>query len=331
VTTPRDGAEWVTRIHSTPRLPRGEKHTLDAWLSSSPGNARDFLRAETIWRLSGAFAHDEAVQAELGRLRERNRVSTASSPRRMLGWAAALTALILGAVFGLRQMQQQTTWYETRAGEQRNLVLADGSTLSINTASRVGVQYDSQQRLLTLERGEALFQVAKDMQRPFIVRAGRGFVRAIGTRFDVLIDSKRNVTVAVLEGRVDVVPQPQTAPAQVDSHMFLDAGQAVAFEDAGKLVQANTEHASTERINAWREGRLRFDAWPLGDAIHEHNRYAAKPIRLGSPELADLKVSGVFRVGDTEALLTALRRLLDVRSVEQQDAIVLTASGAYPQ
>jgi transmembrane sensor len=192
----------------------------------------------------------------------------------------------------------------------------------------VGVEYDGQQRLLTLERGEALFQVARDPKRPFIVRAGRGFVRAIGTRFDVLIDSKRDVTVAVLEGRVDVVPQPQTALAHTDSHMLLDAGQAVAFETAGKLVQANTEHASSERINAWREGRLRFDAWPLGDAIREHNRYAAKPIRLGSPELEGLKVSGVFRVGDTEALLTALRRLLDVRAAEQQDSIVLTAKAA---
>jgi len=155
-----------------------------------------------------------------------------------------------------------------------------------------------------------------------------------------MLDEQRAVTVAVLDGSVELITRgvgrqlpSQSADnasgaARISTGSVLRAGESAAYEASGLRVRANPEHASFERINAWHDGKLQFDSWTLLDAVREHNRYATKPIRFGTPELEDLKVSGVFRVGDTTALLNALNRLLNIQAVDQGDAIILTrASG----
>jgi transmembrane sensor len=167
-----------------------------------------------------------------------------------------------------------------------------------------------------------LFDVAPEASRPFVVQAGEGLVRAVGTRFNVLLESQ-TVTVSVLEGRVELEPRAATLP----SPTLLGAGQSAAWrQEDGRLVAAAPERASRARIAAWREGKLRFDEWPLERAIEEHNRYAQRPIRL-SPEISSqVMVSGVFRIGDTEALIQALGELLQVEAVDTGEAWLLTTA-----
>lgn len=314
---PVDGASWVARLH-TRRLSWGERRALRRWLGASSEHARDLLRAETVWRLSGALGREEEVVAELSRIPLQDSADALTgSTRRLLVWRWAVAGVAVGAVAGLvwLALASRPQWFETAPGEQRVVTLADGSTVAINTASRISVAFDEKERLIRLESGEALFQVAHDPARPFVVQAGAGRVRAVGTRFNVLLEAGA-MTVSVLEGRVEL-----SSPGAAER--LLDAGESAALEHSGHLVAADPERASAERIAAWREGKLRFDEWSVERAVQEHNRYAAKPIRIATQDVGGRLVSGTFRIGDTPALLEALEHLLGVEATEAGDEWVL--------
>ncbi len=324
---PSSGVDWVVRYRSR-RLGRGELHALREWLAASRDHARDLLRAEAIWRMSGALGQDLGIQEQLARSARRQASAAAVNgrPLRVIGIAAAAAASLAAigaflwyAYFGTRD------WYETAPGQQRMVMLPEGSSIAINTDTRLAVDFSDEQRLIVLKRGEALFEVTPDWARPFVVRAANGYVRAVGTRFNVLVED-RAVTVAVLDGRVEVA----TGGSGDKPAKLLDAGQSAAYERNGRLVEAGPERASRERIAAWREGKLSFDAWSLERAIHEHNRYAVKPLRLRGADLGHLEISGVFRIGDTKALVYALGRLMDIQVIDEGDVLVITASAAKP-
>jgi transmembrane sensor len=132
------------------------------------------------------------------------------------------------------------------------------------------------------------------------------------------------VMITVLEGTVDVA----AIAARPGNVVRVRAGHSVAITPDGQLGRPAEEQASADRILAWREGKLHFDAWPLAQAVAEHNRYARKPIQLDSSVPADVRVSGVFRIGDTQAFLAALQSLMAVQVVDTGD--VLLASVAPP-
>lgn len=348
------GADWVSRMRSG-TIGSRERAQLREWLGRSPDNARDLLRAEATWRLSGALISDEIVQRELEELDRmtgaRWTEHTASASKRTQSWlaggwraAAGMVAVACMAALALWLHFNIADVYETARGEQRVVTLADGSVVALNTNTQLRVAFSSNRRDIYLRHGEALFQVAHDPQRPFTVHAGSGYARAIGTRFNVLAARDR-ITVSVLEGRVEVSPDapaksvatrgrdeerersasstkagstsaPTLAGSAIGSATtagqpaLLQAGESAAYGPSGELLTPQPLQASTERIAAWREGKLRFDNWRLAEAIDEYNRYASKPIHLAAPQLADVRITGVFRIGDSGAFVTALGELV---------------------
>lgn len=318
---PGDGTAWVARMHAG-CLRNREHRALRRWLDASPDHARELLRAETAWRLSGALARDPQVLAELATIPSSRRPLTVSLAgiweNASLRWAAVACVTILGLAILWQSFAPRDQWYETATGEQRVITFADGTTVAINTATRIGIEYDDRERRVELERGEALFQVAPDIHRPFIVKAGTGWARAIGTRFNVELNAE-SVTVVVLEGVVEVAPK-----ATERASARLVTGESAAFGISGELAAVTPERASPERITAWREGKLRFDGWSLEQAIAEHNRYSGKPIRLDGDILTNVRVSGAFRIGDTQAFLNALRELMDVQVADTGESLSLT-------
>jgi len=360
-TEPTSGVDWVVRMRSG-SLTKHEREAVRAWLDRSSDNARDLLRAETTWRLSGALVSDELVRCELDELDRLENAPSAEPRHAEAHWgrtgrilaAAGIAACCLWLGLWLYTSGHKT--YETAHGEQRVVTLADGSVVALNTDTQLQVNLSANQRDIYLRRGEALFQVTHDAQRPFVVHAGSGYARAVGTRFNV-VTAQDQITVSVLEGRVEVSPvsQPrQAAAAQEQSGAsatantvsvqtsaaahpnprspgsgeatLIQAGQSAAYTDTGSLVPPQPLRASTERIVAWREGKLRFEAWRLADAIREYNRYANKPIRLEAYPLKDVQISGVFRIGDSAAFVTALSALVDAKVVEENEALILTAN-----
>jgi len=286
-------------------------------------------------RLGTSVASDAATERNAHRA-PRATAFGRTGPRvagiRMAGFAAA--GIAAGAIVTFASLTLLPGSYETARGEQRVVTLADGSVVALNTDTRLTVEFTDEARSIVLKRGEALFQVTHDAARPFTVHAGAGYARAAGTRFNVLAQ-EGNVTVSVLEGRVEVTVPEAASRDLPASHArehsaLLQAGESTAYGESGRLLEPEPTRASAERIVAWREGKLRFDSWSLERAVREYNRYAEKPIRIEMPELDVVKLSGVFRIGDSAGFVAALGELVGARVVDQGDVLVLKEADQAP-
>ncbi len=291
--------------------------------------ARERQRA---WDLLASVEDHPQVQAWL---------EEAAVPARRFGgtWAAAAAlVLAIGSGVGAWLLHSAAPYYQTRVSEQRDVVLPDGSKVTLNTDTALTVRYSDQRRHIELERGEALFAVKHDAQRPFDVTAGDTLTRALGTEFNVDMRSTK-VTVSVLEGAVRVAAANVAGDNKNSIRSSGDAdgkgltpiaalakGQALEFYRQDRRVLE--EKADLRRIDAWRTRRLEFSDTPLAEALEEFNRYSTTPLVVDTPELGAVRVSGVFRIGDVEGFLFSLQEALHVESHESQDEIVLLRSAS---
>ncbi|WDY58297.1 FecR family protein [Pseudomonas sp. PSKL.D1] len=229
--------------------------------------------------------------------------------RKPVRWAwpkAVAAVLLLGFLFA------QTPWldrwrsdYATVTGEARSVQLGDGSRLELNTDSAVQVEMLANERRVTLLRGEAWFDVARNPDRPFVVHAGDGWVRVVGTRFSVeRADGQTRVQVE--QGKVEV-------NAGQGPGVFLEPGQAVEYS-ASTLAAAHAfEPASAF---AWRHRQLVFSQRPLAEVVDELNRYWPGQTLVLGDNLRARKVSGVFEIDKPQAVIKALTHTLGL-SAEQ--------------
>jgi transmembrane sensor len=191
------------------------------------------------------------------------------------------------------------------------VALPDGSSFDLNTNSRIWVDYSQRQRVIRLERGEAFFKVAHDTQRPFWVRAGDYWVRAVGTAFNVYL-RPTGVEVTVSEGTVKVVHATANEPPPSDAAITGFAPAVTAGEQADVHNRAEVIHelnpAQISRLLAWRKGSLYFQDQPLGDVVNELMRYTTLKIEFDDDTLRSLSVGGTFQTSPdgVEALLTML-------------------------
>jgi transmembrane sensor len=307
----------------------------ESWRSRSQAHAAAFRRVEA----AHALAHALADAPEMLELR-RETLARASTTRpscapRTYGYAIAASLAAFAAVGLLilrpdapgriyRDVQDAIAGnvHETGIGQRSVVKLDDGSVITLNTDSRVSVHYEGGTRAVTLERGQALFKVAKDRARPFVVTADGRQVTALGTEFEVHM-SERLFEVTLLEGRVSVTRE-RTQPTRiaVAPTAELQPGQQfVALEAAVPQVRA----ADVKREVSWRHGQVVFENESLADAVAEINRYSRNRIVLGDSHLASLKISGAFNTGDTDTFVDAVTAYFPIeRAASQGDAIVLT-------
>jgi transmembrane sensor len=200
--------------------------------------------------------------------------------------------------------------YITRIGEQRRIELPDGSHLTLNTGTRVTVAFIDRQRRLQLEAGEALFEVVPDAHRPFLVYAGSGLVRALGTVFSVYLRDTGHVSVLVAEGKVQLasVATQQTAAGEPPGMPLavLGAGKVASFGNAVDSVESLPQAELSRRL-AWREGLVKFDGEPLWQVVEEVSRYTTLKILIRDTHTANMRIGGHFKIGGTDALFEALQ------------------------
>ena len=211
--------------------------------------------------------------------------------------------------------------YRTAVGERLTVTLSDGSSATLNTASRLRLAYNSTERRLILEQGQALFRVAKGQARPFIVEALDRVVTAHGTMFDVRIEPGKKVKVSLLEGSVSVanVAAPASPVARLQPKDVLVA--------SNQQIEVSREPQIEKEIS-WRDGLIIFEDESLADAVAEVNRYVSNPIVLQDERLRQIRVSGAFRTGETSAFVEALQLQFPVRVAERsRDRIVLAYRG----
>ncbi len=316
-------ADWFVRLRSGRETAEDHVAFLD-WLAQGPDHQSEFDRIEASWELAGALESDPEFIAYL----EEPLAPPAIQPgiaqllrRHGAGLAAAAAILFVLVAVGLWSGPGGAV-YRTAVGEQKLVHLADGSSVHLNTGTEISVAFDDRLRRIRLRRGEAIFSVEKDPVRPFVVAAGEREVRAVGTEFDVLqIDGKVKVT--VLKGVVEI-SAPAVKPAAgttVAPGPRLAPGEQVTYDVAGRVSAKQT--ADIDRITAWRTGWLEFDAATLAEVVAELNRYSPRKVVIGDDVLRDIRISGSFRIGNTDAVVRALEESFAIQAVASGRGVVL--------
>ena len=237
------------------------------------------------------------------------------SRRRDVFVAAAVLLLLIG---GGSWWVLHPEAYRTGVGERRTVALADGSRVELNTASVVRVDYSRQGREVWLQEGEALFDVAKDANRPFVVRAGNVVVQAVGTMFNVRLLGRQQVEVTVTEGVVTVNGRSKptrstTSPEPMPRTIMAGTG-ALAGPEAVTTVRL--DHESLKQRTAWQRDLIELRGETLEQAVAEFNRYRTVPMVVGDPRIASIRIGGTFATGESPKFLAALRTGFNVAAVE---------------
>lgn len=298
-----EAVEWLVRLQAG-EVPPEVDAAWRRWREQDPGNELAWQHVEgcmaRLRSLPAPLAHGTLARAPLhARAREEARVTRRQS-------------LALLAVFGLGTAgwlaggdRQETIWladYRTGTGELRQIVLDDGTRVTLGTSTAIDVRFDARQRQLTVRGGEIMVATAPDRaQRPFVVRTAQGSLRPVGTRFAVRQDAG-HTRLGVFEGAVDIAPE-QLAGAARRVH----AGEQASFtrEQIGAL------EALPAGADAWTTGMLVAHEMPLSNFVAELARY--RPGRLAcDPAIAHLPVSGIYPLADTGQVLDMLTRTLPV-------------------
>lgn len=365
----QEAAEWFVEFR-TSDVDMAARTAFDAWIRSSPEHLRAYLEVAAIWDEGCALdaqrafdvdalvalARGEDKVVQLADVREHSfsdstsgqvlaesgrRAATAVRPKKARYWSIAACMAFLAATAGtfawLQFYAAQT--YATHVGEQRSIRLSDGSTVSLNSRSRVRVAFNEAERSVELLEGQALFEVSKDPARPFVVRSAEARVRAIGTQFDVNRKSSGTV-VTVVEGTVSVLMEPDvfdpnsrvpqsTASAQ-DAGDAGGAGipslHAAIVLSAGEQVKVSAQAApSPARVNvaaaiAWTQRHLVLESVALSEVAEEFNRYSTRKLVVEDSASNELRLSGVF-VTDPDFLIRYLKERPDV-TVHETDSEV---------
>lgn len=226
-----------------------------------------------------------------------------------LGWVAASAALLACGFLGwsFRSAPLEVRYATTVAGYQR-AQLEDGSTLELNSASRVRVRFSSEERQVQLDAGEANFVVAKDTARPFVVRAGDVAVRAVGTAFNVRYGANGAIEVIVTEGKVRV-NSPGDPLLGSEEISLLSAGERLYIPD--RVASATVERVSSSALRQaleWQSTLAEFADVPLGDAVARFNTRSRVQLIVDDPELASRRIGGTFALDQAEAFVRLLER-----------------------
>lgn len=303
-------AEWALRLYGDTDLSEAECRALEAWLEGSPDRQAALSDAAAIW-------------SDLGELRGAMApMTTRARPTHWrAGWQAIAAVLVVAlATITLFVVQGRSPDLATDVGGQKVARLEDGSRVTLNTDTRVELNFSADRRELELRRGEAVFEVAHDASRPFVVSVAGRTVTAIGTTF--IVRRYPDATgVTLIEGRVRVAAP--NGIAATDAGTVLTPGERLILTDRGAL---RLDRPSIDTLTAWRRGELVFRGTPVGEAVAEMNRYTRKPITLRAGT-GNRNVNGIFRTGASADFARVLAALYGWRYDETADAIVLVGAG----
>ncbi|HET9444704.1 MAG TPA: FecR domain-containing protein [Steroidobacteraceae bacterium] len=302
-----EAAAWLARLRSEERTADDEKG-FRAWLAENEAHRAAFDVTNSVFEMAGAARRVARTPAP--------RVTRRHVLRTGIGLAAA-------SVAGVAIYLRSGTTYATEIGELRDVSLEDGTRVRLDTDSEIRVSMSEELRRVQLRRGRAHFDVAADSTRPFQVLALDQLVTASRGAFDI---SRDGVLLSVL---------PQAQPvhivnenAGVATPRMIMPGQLVVFA-GDRLVRE--EQPEMKRAIAWRFGRLALFEERLADAVAQMNRYTPRPIVILDPEIAQLRVSGNYSVGDAQAFATSISVLLPVEVGLERDRITLRAASGGKQ
>jgi len=340
---------FAERLNAGP-LSDIEASELESWLAEDDSRAAEYRIA------LNAIGHndedtDNSTDCETDRFYSQRPPARASLAR---NWKIPLGAFAFGLVLAVASFwvfspaeeisAPSIPYYQTAIGEREEITLTDGSRVTLNTNSRVLVDFNKNRRHIILDRGEAFFDVESDASRPFTIDAGARVLTVLGTKFNVRL-YPREITVSVVEGTVAMHSRDKAISSaeeftatlnNVESEGIadggayrLDAGATVTLSlDSAQYVAATT--SNVDQFDSWRYGILVFDNEPLSKVVRDINRYDPRDIIISGSNINQLKFSGVFHLDRTESMLAALEAILPVQINEVENQLIITANAAIP-
>ena len=346
---PQAQASWyVARLYSGEMTGKDEDD-LSCWLEADPAHRRAYSETLAIWDAVGELGTDPELVASSGM-----QATFRNAWRKPNAWiaAAAIVAVVALSVVSATFLERSgdgraLTSYETTVGEQRMVTLNDGSRLTLNTASRVLVDYGPNERRIILDFGEVFFEIEKDPRWPLTVSARGRLVAVLGTKFSVLI-AGNDIRIAVIEGAVAVSKEDTRFPLNKrqtlrpsgesstvapsgltewvgTNDVILRAGTMATFGNGYEpVVKQDTD--VIEELQSWREGVVRFNAEPLFRVVAELNRYSQAKILIEDDAIVNLPISGVFMLERVDLILIALEDVIPITVIRHSDRYVLVGS-----
>lgn len=307
-----EAAAWLARLQRDD-VAEADGLAFEAWLAAAPENKPAYRSALAVWHEFDAGA--DSVEAELAS-RARREAAGRTTRRQWLvgagglGIAAGLAAVIAPVMTSGPAIQTLAT----HRGQRQRYTLADGSTIDLNAETRLRVNFSRSERRISLDDGEAIFDVTHDSTRPFIVAAGERTVRVVGTQFDVR-NREGALTVTVARGKVEV--RPSAAATRVYA---LTPGQRL---DVSVTGAERTAFVDPQETFSWRAGRLVYRGEPLSDVVADLNRQFAEQIDIGDAELGKIPITGVIVLDDPKSVMMRLSLMLPIRAVPSGSGLTL--------
>lgn len=305
---------WDAHLRS-PACTEADRAKFADWRDADPAHRAAFEKLQSFSAtLSGALN-----RADVRGLRD-SAIAAVNRQRRLRAWAAAACLVLL--IGGIAVQAPFRSWvsradhterYTTQTGQRSTVTLRDGSSIELNARSLVEVRFSETRRDVKLVAGQALFHVAKNRARPFVVRAGDREIVAVGTAFDVRLDNS-SVRVTLLEGQVNI-DRDILKPGQ---QLIAALSRPDTAASANRVLEVNVSKATS-----WLEGRVFLDDLPLAEAVAEMNRYSMRQIVVQGEALASLRVNGMFRAGEQEAFVAALETYFPLVAEEQGDSQII--------
>jgi transmembrane sensor len=299
--TKAEAAAWLARLHADDRSVDDEE-AFRAWLESKPDNARAFDAVTTVWDVTEGLLASSALSRRPARIRRRT----------ILAGLGSLAAV--GASFAVWE-EAYAGVYETAVGEQKRVRLSDGTEAFLDTDTRIRERFTQSLRAVEIDRGMVDFHVKPDARRPFVVEAAGQRIVADRTTFDVRRDGSR-VSVVLLEGRATVLAIARIAPQR----FVLEHGQRAIM---AQNIPIHIDRPNLTPLTAWQSGQAIFESETLAAAVAEMNRYSTLQLIVEDPVVAELRLSGVYRVGDNEAFARSVSQLVPVIIEHYPDHIAL--------
>ncbi len=315
-------ADWAALAESG-SLTEDRRLELERWLQE-PANGEAFDAARDAWHLLDVLEGSP----ELAELRANAPVVApeAAPVRRAWPWLAAAAAVILAVVGTLFWSRLGPKVYETQIGELVVVELEDGTVVHLDTDTRLTTRFSRDRRNVTMERGRALFDVARDPSRPFTVTSADVTVTAVGTQFDVY---RRSATVDVVgvEGRVKVATAAVDAARPAEARALdVTRGQLARVASVSGAIEV--ESVDLQSVLVWTTGQIDLDMTPLAEAVAAFNRYSRQQMRLLDPALESIRVSGRFHFAEGEAFRASLARSAPIQTYQTSDGTIVITSAA---
>ncbi|MDP3608384.1 MAG: FecR domain-containing protein [Methylophilus sp.] len=290
-----EAAEWYFRLQE-PSTTLAEQRACQAWRNADPAHELAWQRAvevsEKFVGMPSGLAY--ATLKTSAQINRRHAIKT-------------LAVLVTAGSLGWQGWQSEPARlyraeYTTHTGEQRKVVLSDGTEIYLNTSSGINTRFDDKQRQIVLEAGEIMIQTSKSdaLSRPFSVVTAFGQLKPLGTRF-VVKQNDEDILLSVIEGSVEI------ATKQGDRHVVHAQKQTRFSEHKIEVANAIDTH-----IESWTRGILFAREMRLVDFVSELNRYRSGTLRC-APEVADLKISGAFQLNNVSAVIDSLPSMLPVK------------------